>query len=57
MAGTVVEAPLREHSRKPDLFAEIIEDTWQEERKLELFGRANRRGWTVWGNEVGKFDE
>jgi len=25
-------------------------------RRLELFSRQERPGWTVWGNEVGKFE-
>ncbi|HAU77431.1 MAG TPA: DNA methyltransferase, partial [Agrobacterium sp.] len=26
-------------------------------RRLELFSRTNRKGWTVWGDETGKFGE
>ncbi|RAP36471.1 DNA methyltransferase, partial [Rhodovulum viride] len=26
-----------------------------EARRLELFSRTDRAGWSVWGNETGKF--
>lgn len=47
--------PRRDHSRKPvDLLADI------EQRfdgpYAEIFSRETRPGWTVWGNETGKFD-
>ena len=47
-------APLREHSRKPDCVPADIERLALTPR-LELFARAPRDGWTVWGNEVDKF--
>ena len=41
----------REHSRKPDEQYGIIEDcSWGP--YLELFGRGQRDGWTVWGNQA-----
>ncbi len=41
----------REHSRKPDEQYAIIEAcSWGP--YLELFGRGQRRGWTVWGNQA-----
>lgn len=46
--------PRREHSRKPDCIHERIERLVAGPY-LELFARAQRPGWTVWGNEVGKF--
>lgn len=48
-----IRAPLREHSRKPDEQYDRIE-TLFDGRKIELFGRARRSGWTSWGREVGK---
>lgn len=54
--GQVIAEPIREHSRKPDCVHDRIERLVAGPY-LELFGRANRPGWTVWGNEVGKFDE
>ena len=47
-------APIREHSRKPDLFHPMLERMALGPR-LELFGRQRRPGWTVWGNDVEKF--
>lgn len=41
----------REHSRKPDEQYDIIEEcSWGP--YLELFGRGQRDGWTVWGNQA-----
>ena len=41
----------REHSRKPDEQYEIIEScSWGP--YLELFGRGQREGWTLWGNQA-----
>jgi N6-adenosine-specific RNA methylase IME4 len=39
------------HSRKPDLFYELVERVSPEPR-LELFARRRRFGWDVWGNEA-----
>lgn len=41
----------REHSRKPDEQYDIIEScSWGP--YLELFGRGQREGWKVWGNQA-----
>lgn len=47
--------PRREHSRKPDCVHGRIERLVAGPY-LELFARAPRKGWTVWGNETDKFD-
>ena len=52
----VIEAPRREHSRKPDEVYRLIE-AMAPGPKIELFGRRRRKGWDVWGNEVGKFGD
>lgn len=49
-------APRREHSRKPDCVAERVQRLVSGPY-LELFARAERPGWTCWGNEVGKFGD
>lgn len=49
-----IHSPIREHSRKPEGQYERIERLVAGPR-LELFGRQQRAGWTVVGNEVGKF--
>lgn len=46
--------PVREHSRKPDTCYERIERL-VEGPYLEIFSRASRLGWTMVGNDVGKF--
>lgn len=55
--GTVtIEATVREHSRKPDEAFRACEELMPDVRRIELFSRESRPGWTSWGNEVGKFD-
>jgi N6-adenosine-specific RNA methylase IME4 len=49
-------APRREHSRKPDGIHERIERLVAGPY-LELFGRQQRAGWAVWGNQTDKFAE
>lgn len=48
--------PRREHSRKPDCVHGRIEKLVAGPY-LELFARAPRSGWTVWGNDTNKFKE
>lgn len=48
-------APKREHSRKPEGIHERIERLVPGPY-LELFARAERPGWTAWGNETTKFN-
>ena len=50
----VIIEPRREHSRKPEAFFDRVE-RYSTGPYLELFARAPRKGWTVWGNETGKF--
>jgi N6-adenosine-specific RNA methylase IME4 len=51
----LIVAPVREHSRKPDAMHENIE-AMVDGPYLELFARAGRPGWDVWGNETAKFE-
>jgi N6-adenosine-specific RNA methylase IME4 len=53
---SVIHAPRREHSRKPDEAYALIEVMYPTLPKVELFARQQRPGWDVWGNETGKFD-
>ena len=46
----------REHSRKPDVFYDIVKQASPEPR-LDMFSRESREGFNLWGNEVNKFDE
>jgi N6-adenosine-specific RNA methylase IME4/ParB-like chromosome segregation protein Spo0J len=52
---SVISAPRREHSRKPDEAYALIEAMYPALPKLELFARQRRPGWDVWGNETDKF--
>jgi N6-adenosine-specific RNA methylase IME4 len=49
---SVIEAPRGAPSEKPAIFAEMIEGYFPNAPKLEMFARAPREGWDVWGNEV-----
>ena len=51
----IIEAQVREHSRKPDCTYDLIENLF-DGPYLELFARQTRPGWGAWGTEVGKFD-
>jgi N6-adenosine-specific RNA methylase IME4 len=50
--SSVITAPRREHSRKPDEAYELIEQMYPELPKIELFARQRRNGWDAWGKEV-----
>ena len=52
---TVVHGELREHSRKPDEFYEMVEGLCLG-HKLDYFSRAGRPGWVQFGNDPGRFD-
>lgn len=52
----VIISPVREHSRKPDVTHERIEQ-FCEGPRLELFGRRQRPGWVVRGDQVSLFNE
>ena len=54
---SVIEGRAREHSRKPDEAFAAAEALMPDARRIELFSRQPRSGWTVWGNETGKFAE
>jgi len=50
----LIEAPRREHSRKPDEIHDRIE-ALVPGPYCELFARAPREGWDVWGNQTERF--
>ena len=54
--GTVWREPNREHSRKPEIAYTNLEAMFPTARKLDVFSRCRRNGWTAWGNEVEKFN-
>jgi N6-adenosine-specific RNA methylase IME4/ParB-like chromosome segregation protein Spo0J len=49
---SVISAPRRDHSRKPDETYALIERMYPELPKIELFARQARDGWACWGNEA-----
>ena len=49
---SVILAERTEHSKKPDIFYEIIEKMYPKHSKIELFARNKRDGWGAWGNEI-----
>lgn len=52
---SVIEGPVREHSRKPDEAFHAAEILCGDVPRLELFAREEKVGWDVMGNEVGRF--
>jgi N6-adenosine-specific RNA methylase IME4 len=53
---TLLPAPSREYSRKPDEFFALV-DALCPGTKLEMFARETRPGWRAWGAETTKFQE
>jgi N6-adenosine-specific RNA methylase IME4 len=45
---SVIEGPVREHSRKPDEAYAWAEKLLPDVRRLDLFARQERPGWTAW---------
>lgn len=54
---SIIPGAQREHSRKPEWVADRVDARLPDARKVELFARRPRAGWTVWGNETEKFPE
>lgn len=48
----IVESPIEEHSKKPDIVRELITKLVGELPRVELFCRHPADGWDVWGNEA-----
>lgn len=53
---SVVDAPVGEHSAKPEKFYEIIEAYFPTLPKIELNARVARAGWVRWGYEAPEQD-
>lgn len=43
--------PRTQHSVKPDVFHEIMETYYPAKKKISMFARRNRDGWTTWGDD------
>ncbi|MCP3848951.1 MAG: hypothetical protein GY694_01745, partial [Gammaproteobacteria bacterium] len=48
---SVISIPRGEHSAKPEIFHEIIENMYPDFSRIELFCREPRNGWDAWGNQ------
>ena len=53
---SVIEGPVREHSRKPEEAYGAAERLCGDVPRLDLFSREERPGWDAFGNEVDKFE-
>jgi N6-adenosine-specific RNA methylase IME4 len=48
----VIDTPVEEHSKKPDVVRQRIVELMGDIPRIELFARQKIPGWDVWGNEV-----
>lgn len=53
---SVIEGPIRGHSEKPEEAYREAEKLMPEAKRIEVFSRKDRPGWSVWGDEVGKLN-
>jgi len=53
---SLLMAPLRDHSRKPDEFYTLVERWMPNARRADLFSRQTRPNFESWGFERHKFD-
>ena len=51
--SSVFSAPVAAHSAKPAVVHERLEALYPEVSRIELFSRAQRKGWTMFGNQAG----
>lgn len=54
---SVIMAPAREYSRKPDEAYEAARRMMPYGRAADVFSRETRDGWETFGDEAGKFDQ
>lgn len=48
----LVESPIEDHSKKPEIIKELIVRLCGDLPRIELFARHKTEGWDVWGDEV-----
>lgn len=48
----IIDTPVEEHSKKPDIIRDRIVALCGDLPRIELFARKKTEGWDVWGNEV-----
>ena len=49
---SIIDTPVEEHSKKPDIVRERIVQLCGDVPRIELFARQEVEGWDCWGNEV-----
>jgi N6-adenosine-specific RNA methylase IME4 len=49
---SVIAVERGKHSAKPERFYELIERMYPEFKRVEMFCRSPREGWTAWGNQA-----
>jgi hypothetical protein len=49
---SIIEEPIEQHSKKPNLVRDKIIELVGDLPRIELFARTTTNGWDVWGNEV-----
>lgn len=52
---SVIMGRIREHSRKPEEAFAAAEQLMPHARRIEVFSRQKRPGWSNWGHEAAKF--
>ncbi len=50
--SSVIHAPVGKHSAKPQAVRDMIDQSYGELPRIELFAREPQAGWATWGNEV-----
>lgn len=48
----IIENPVEQHSKKPDITRDKIKELFGDIPSIELFARQHSNGWDCWGNEV-----
>lgn len=49
---SIIDTPIEEHSKKPNIVKDKIIQLCGDLPRIELFARQKTPGWDVWGNEV-----
>ena len=49
---SVIESPIQEHSKKPDIVRDKIVELCGDKKRIELFARDKFEGWESWGNQL-----
>lgn len=48
----IIDTPIEEHSKKPDIVREKIVELVGDLPRIELFARKKVQGWDSWGDEI-----